>query len=176
MLLPSTVGKSFIVWDNKSMFSASLMFDSLNLFWWRHFPPLCVRNSTTLSQYIWNLKDKDQNYSIKWSIIEKVPKYKPSDKFCCLCTTEKRHILFKENSKQLNKASEFISKCRHQNKFRLSNIKDAENIDLLYHTIKDLPTVDGNSIPYEIRINRKLEKLLQIISIISWNVQWDSKE
>ena len=116
------------------------------------------RNSTTLSQHIWNLKDKGQNYSIKWSIIEKVPKYKPSDKFCVLCTTEKRHILFNENDKQLNKASEFISKCRHQNKFKLANIKGGEDVDLLAHTVKDIPTVDNDSINYVIRIPRKVAK------------------
>ena len=61
-------------------------------------------------------------------------KYKPSDKFCALCVSEKRHILFAYEDKSINKRDEFVSKCRHQNKFKLSFLKNAQEVDLLAHT------------------------------------------
>ena len=38
-----------------------------------------------------------------------------------LCITEKLHILKADKSYLLNKRSELISKCRHENKFHLIN-------------------------------------------------------
>ena len=38
------------------------------------------RNATTLSNYIWTLKDKNINYSLKWKIIDRGRAYQPSGK------------------------------------------------------------------------------------------------
>ena len=46
--------------------------------------------------------------------------------FCKLCLMEKLYILHAlRDERCLNKKSEFISKCRHQNKLLLRNIKDS---------------------------------------------------
>ena len=47
------------------------------------------RNATTLSNYIWTLKDKNINYSLKWTIIDRGRAYQPSGKNCGLCDLEK---------------------------------------------------------------------------------------
>jgi hypothetical protein len=50
------------------------------------------RNSTTLSQYVWELKDNNTPYTIKWKVIARSSAYSPSTKICNLCLTEKYFI------------------------------------------------------------------------------------
>ena len=45
------------------------------------------RNATTLSNYIWTLKDKNINCSLKWKIIDRGKAYQPSLKNCGLSVT-----------------------------------------------------------------------------------------
>ena len=78
---------------------------------------------TTLSKHIWEIKEKSKIMpSLKWSIIKSVPAYSNISKKCHLCLQEKFEILNYTNPNELlNKRSELISKCRHANKFLLSN-------------------------------------------------------
>ena len=78
-------------------------------------------NNTELSKYIWQLRDKKQDFNIKWSIISRARPYSNISKRCDLCLTEKLMIIKHSNDNLLNKRSELISKCRHQNKFYLKN-------------------------------------------------------
>ena len=82
-------------------------------------------NSTELSKHIWKLNNssKDQNTNIKWSIITKAAPYNNDSKCCNLCLTEKLFITKAEKSNTLNKKSELISKCRHENKYYIMNYK-----------------------------------------------------
>ena len=49
-------------------------------------------NDTSLSKYIWNLKDKgNTGFQIKWSILQRAPGYNKTSKTCGLCFTE--HLL-----------------------------------------------------------------------------------
>ena len=79
--------------------------------------------NTELSKYIWSLKDVKIPYSIKWSIVEKV--YGKTKIHCCpLCLAEKLHLTeYFDDIRLLNKRSEFINHCRHQNKLLLKNLK-----------------------------------------------------
>ena len=79
------------------------------------------QTSTELSKYIWQLKDKEQAHDVKWSITTHAAAYSNKTKRCNLCITEKLHILNADKSSLLNKRSELISKCRHENKFYLIN-------------------------------------------------------
>ena len=47
--------------------------------------------------------------------------YHNSSKRCDLCLAEKLHIIKRSNNNLLNKRSELVSKCRHENKFYLKN-------------------------------------------------------
>ena len=51
-------------------------------------------NDTSLSNYIWKIKEKHQeNPSLKWSIVKMVPAYSYITKKCLLCLHEKLEIV-----------------------------------------------------------------------------------
>lgn len=79
------------------------------------------RNATTLSEYIWKLKDMNVPYSLQWKIISKGKPYSTATKKCNLCTEEKYFIIFKPNLSTLNKRNELMSSCRHRKKHLLCN-------------------------------------------------------
>ena len=81
------------------------------------------KSSTQLSNYMWYLKkEKNTIANVTYSVIEKTYPYKNGNKRCPLCLAEKYHVIF-QPFKKLNKRSEMISKCRHENKFYLKNFK-----------------------------------------------------
>ena len=80
-------------------------------------------NSTSLSKYIWELKRTNTNYDIKWSILKRAKAYVACSRDCNLCRAEKLCIVNADKRKLLNKRSELISKCRHENKFHACNYK-----------------------------------------------------
>ena len=61
--------------------------------------------------------------SLEWKILDKAMSYEPGSRKCMLCLTEKYHIVFSKPN-LLNSRSELMTKCRHENKFYLSNYKD----------------------------------------------------
>ena len=82
-------------------------------------------NETTLSKYIWELKEASNSSStLVWSIARKVPPYSNISKMCLLRLHEKLEIInYPRPEELLNKRSELISNCRHANKFLLRNYK-----------------------------------------------------
>ena len=85
-------------------------------FWNRNYS-----NSMELSKHIWTLKDNNTNFTINWSILATAPAYSNKSKRCHLCLTEKLYLIRGKKPSLLNKRSELISKCRHENKFYLAN-------------------------------------------------------
>ena len=77
--------------------------------------------STTLSKYIWTLKDANTEYNVKWKIHKRAASYTSQSRRCNLCLAEKLAILQEDKGSSLKKRSELISKCRHENRFYLSN-------------------------------------------------------
>ena len=75
------------------------------------------------------MKDKyDIKPNLKWSIIKTVPGYSNISKRCMLCLHEKYEILnYPDQEELLNKRCELVSKCRHINKFLLSNYKSNDS-------------------------------------------------
>ena len=78
-------------------------------------------HDTVLSKYIWDLKDSDTYFPIKWSIATRARSYRGNPSRCYLCLMEKLCILSADKSTLLNKRSELITKCRHKNKFYAAN-------------------------------------------------------
>ena len=78
-------------------------------------------NSTELSKFIWRIKHINKAFNISWSILSRASAYSNASKRCNLCLTEKLRIINADKSTLLNKRSELVSKCRHENKYRLSN-------------------------------------------------------
>ena len=68
---------------------------------------------TSLSRYLWKLKESGIKYSIKWSIIQRARAYRGGSRQCNLCLAEKLCILNAHKRFLLNKKSELISSCRH---------------------------------------------------------------
>ena len=80
------------------------------------------RNATELSKHVWNLKDKDIQYNIKWRKIKQARSYSNVAKKCNLCLWEKYFILCKPEMSSLNNRNELVSYCRHSRKFLLRNV------------------------------------------------------
>ena len=79
------------------------------------------REGTGLSHYIWQLKNDQRGYDIKWKIIARAPAFNPSTKTCSLCLREKYFIMFRPEGASLNSRSEFYATCRHRLKPLLGN-------------------------------------------------------
>ena len=77
--------------------------------------------STTLSTYIWKLKNDNKNPKVKYSILKQIQSFTPEIGKCFLCTAEKMEILKSDPTKILNTRSEIMSKCRHRTKYMLEN-------------------------------------------------------
>lgn len=80
-------------------------------------------NDTELSKLLWTLKDQGTKYVLHWSIAAQASPYKCGTRRCDLCLSEKTCIIRSEPNGLLNKRTELISKCRHRNKYILSNLK-----------------------------------------------------
>ena len=80
------------------------------------------QNATKLSSFRWNQKSKNIDVSFEWNIQDKAKPYSPGSRNCMHCLTENYHILLL-GLNLLNKRNELVSKCRHKNKYYLSNCK-----------------------------------------------------
>ena len=78
-------------------------------------------HSTELSRHLWTLKREGKAYDIDWSIHKRASAFSNASRKCQLCIAEKVAIITAEKESTLNKKSELVSKCRHENKFYLSN-------------------------------------------------------
>ena len=68
-------------------------------------------------------------YSIKWSIVEKIYG-KTKIVRCPLCLAEKLHLKeYFDDIRLLNKISEFVNYCRHQNKLLLKSLNRNDSMD-----------------------------------------------
>lgn len=77
---------------------------------------------TSLSKYVWELKDQEVEHSIKWQIVKRSSSYKCGSRVCDLCLCEKFFILTADPLVCINRNSDLLQKCRHRNKFKLSNL------------------------------------------------------
>ena len=71
-------------------------------------------HETTLSTYIWKLKEQNLDYEIKWKLFTRASPYSPVTDICNLCTKEKYFILFCPEEATLNHRNEIYSHCRHK--------------------------------------------------------------
>ena len=72
------------------------------------------RSATTLSSYIWKLKEEKRNYVLKWRIIDRAPLYNPLTRKCNACNKEKFYIMYRRHMATLNRRSEVYSACKHR--------------------------------------------------------------
>ena len=72
------------------------------------------RHSTTLSSFIWDLKDKAAVFELTWKIIGRAQPFSPISGVCNLCTLEKYHLLFTPELATINKRDEIYNFCLHK--------------------------------------------------------------
>ena len=89
----------------------------------RTFKEKIPEESTTLSRKVWGLKEKNEDFSIKWSIVDRGTPFNPKTRRCNLCTKEKFYIIFDPDGASLNQRSELYSACRHRTQQLLSNLE-----------------------------------------------------
>ena len=77
---------------------------------------------TTLSSYIWKLKDKKIPHFVNWSIKARGHPFSTRGRACNLCLTEKLVILMANQNSMLNKRDELLETCRHQRKHLLVSL------------------------------------------------------
>ena len=81
------------------------------------------RNSTEFSKYVWQLKDANITSIVTWKVVAKAFSDTKIN-FSKLCLTGKVFMINALNDTQfLNKKSELINTCRHQNKLLLKCLK-----------------------------------------------------
>ena len=80
------------------------------------------RKATELSKLIWQLKDDNIPYTIKWDVVARSQPYVAGSKKCDVCLTEKMVIARSSHPGMINSRSEIVSKCRHMNKYLLKSI------------------------------------------------------
>ena len=78
------------------------------------------------------MKNKGQNFEIKWSVIRRSNPYKAGSKKCNLCLWEKFHIMTEDKDKLLNERNKLITKCRHVDKFLLKIYKSRRRYKYIY--------------------------------------------
>ena len=91
---------------------------------YKHRKSLTTENyhKNSLSNYVWKLKKRKEDYEISWKLLSKARPYSPSTKTCELCHRELYYIMYYNKSKAtLNKRSEFFGYCLHKDKFLLKN-------------------------------------------------------
>ena len=74
------------------------------------------KHATELSKYIWQLKQSNIQYSIRWKILKKCKAYSNKTKRCNLCLHEKYIIIYHSKLNSLNSRNELVSTCRHRKK------------------------------------------------------------
>ena len=71
-------------------------------------------NQTTLSKFVWDLKDKNIDFDLTWKILDRAQPYNPIQDVCNLCTLEKYYLIFKPETASINENEEINSYCLHK--------------------------------------------------------------
>ena len=88
------------------------------------------KTKSKLSTYVWNKREENTEPNIKWSILKKCTPYRAGAKQCNLCLWEKFFIV-KGDQNMINQKDELLGKCRHRDKFLLSNYKNRKRKGML---------------------------------------------
>jgi hypothetical protein len=72
------------------------------------------RRDSSLSGYIWDVRNKWGKYEIDWKLLGRAQPFSPVTGVCNLCTLEKYHILFTPNLATINKKEEIDNYCLHK--------------------------------------------------------------
>ena len=88
------------------------------------------RKQSKLSDHIWKIKEKGEDYRLNWKILATESNYDRKKRICGLCTREKVEIIKKINqqpNRTLNKRGELFRKCLHRFKHQLGHILNGQS-------------------------------------------------
>ena len=91
------------------------------------------KSATTLSEFIWKLKESKTEYHLSWDVIERAQPYSAATNRCNLCIAEKYFIL--KTKPSLNKRREIFSSCPHRKKHLLQNYQWPGNENKQQHKV-----------------------------------------
>ena len=77
------------------------------------------KSATTLSEFIWKLKESKTEHHLSWDVIKRAQPYSAATNRCNLCIAEKCFIL--KTKPSLNKRREIFSLSPHRKKHLLQN-------------------------------------------------------
>ena len=104
------------------------------------------RRGTTLSSYVWEIKKrKNVAPALTWEVLRTAKIYSNITKRCSLCLHENlATITYPYPGEVLNRRSELVTKCRHENKLLLKNFNSNDWSFELYdnlrkYNINDVP-------------------------------------
>ena len=84
-----------------------------------------VDGQTTLSNYVWDRREKQLNPVVTWHYLEKhIPDFNPISGKCKLCTREKFQIVLNPSVATLNQRTEMFASCRHKGSYLLGDPPD----------------------------------------------------
>ena len=86
------------------------------------------RINTELSSYIWDLKDQNTPYEIRWDLVRRANPFSPVTRKCDLCIAEKLEIIYNPGLATLNKRNELYIHCRNRDKVLLVKRKRKKRI------------------------------------------------
>jgi hypothetical protein len=69
-------------------------------------------NKTRLSTHINKLKQENNNYQLKWEILDRASTHSPVSRKCRLCLKEIYYIIFRPDSASLNSRNKLFNTCR----------------------------------------------------------------
>ena len=81
------------------------------------------KKHTTLSKYIWYLKNNNIQYQLEWKILDKAKSFNPVTGVCRLCLLEKYYIMYNAKDATLNLKDELYQPCVHKWQCTLKNAK-----------------------------------------------------
>ena len=120
-LQKSVVYQAHVTTANKTMIYTGMTKNSFKQRWCVHNATIEKRppkeKVTTLSEYVWKLKDQNIPFKITWSIKSKAYAFSSGSKRCDLCITEKLTILLTNPRQNLTQRTELLSKCSHKRAF-----------------------------------------------------------
>ena len=125
-LTKSVVYQAEVAADNKPVKYIGVTADDFKTRFRNHAKSLANKKYSTeteLSKHVWELKTAKKPFTIKWSLLKKVPVYKAGSRRCNLCLEEKLTIMKNKDNALLNKRTELFTKCRHVTRYLVSNCK-----------------------------------------------------
>ena len=130
------------------------------------------KTSTALSKYVWKLKDSGKNFRVQWSVHKRAKEYENTTKKCNLCLAEKLAIIQADKRSSLNKRTELVSKCRHENKYYLRNFPPTITwcIPYSYILFSTFPPLFFSLLFFKLWVFSSSPLLLTVLSDGTWHL------